>query len=155
MFKSKTVLIFTIILLALVAILFVFLRLIPAPPKQSLPVPGISITPPLTPYLTPKQIFLIKSTNLSDQVLQTGQIIKIDFNQNIALKNIQLQLTPNEEINLSIDPMGQSLLISPKNTWGIDTSYSLKILKTTTSVNNQFLDKQYEYQFKTPPYTGI
>lgn len=154
MIKTKTFLLIFFLIVILALILFVRVRKPPPTPKI-VPEPTAIATPKPTSQLIPTSFFTIMSTNISGQTVGVTELIKIRFSEPVSGDNLFVKITPESKFLLLFDPSRTELTISPSDAWAFDTSYNIKILKITTSTDNQPLDKDYEFNFKTIPYSGI
>lgn len=102
-----------------------------------------------------KQVVQLKilSTNIEDLMSINGSIL-IKFSQPVT-KNISFSIEPSATVSAQLNSTQDEVTISPKDAWVFNTSYVIKILSSTLSKQGQPLDKDYIYNFKTPPYTGI
>lgn len=141
--KSKTV--YLIIFLITLIIIIIVVQILRNPNQFGSPIPPPSPSPNLRILLT----------NISNQPIKVNENITIRFNKKVNNETLVLQITPEEEILPLFNPSLNQLTIEPINTWKYDTSYTIKVLKTTKSADNNPLDKDYEFNFKTEPYTGI
>lgn len=142
--KNKTI--YLLIFLILVLIIIVILQNYFKKSASNKPAPSPST----------KQVnnFVIVSTNLANHLIGITEPIKIEFSQPVPGDLIYV-LDPKAVTMVKIDNNLNQLLITPKDAWSFDTNYTLTISKLNRSQHNQFLDQNYIYIFKTPPYSGI
>lgn len=144
--KSRTIYLMLFLILVLVVILFLKSRV--QKPQQSQP-------PPQASPLQNEQVtnFTIVSTSISDQSVGINEPIKLQFNQ--PLGNLVYSIDPQITLKQGSGSNPNEITLSPPDAWAFNTSYTLKISATSSSISNQTLDKDYSFTFKTPPYSGI
>lgn len=118
------------------------------------PRPSENTTAPVT-QSTPAPAFHINSTNITSQPMAVNEPITITFDRPVNNEKLALQITPKEKVVPLFNSDLTMLTIKPLNTWSFDTRYSIKVLKSTESQDNQFLDKDYEFAFQTKSFVGI
>lgn len=144
--KNKTIYLLLFLIFILVLILFLKSQFDKSPNKS---VGQNNLTP-----VVQLSTFKLIATNISSGTIGITEPIKLQFDQPI-ISNIIYTIEPQKEEKIGIGATPNEIIIDPVDAWNFDTSYTLKILKSTKSVNGQYLDKDYTYTFKTPPYSGI
>lgn len=152
MIKSKTVYLVLFLIFLLIIVIIVQINQDPIFWVQQ-PVTNSNGQVKETPK-KPNQ-FKILSTSLSDKPLGITEPIIIRFDKNASPFSVIYEINPTEEIKISPSFDPKEIIIEPTGAWNFDTSYQLKILKTTRSLDYSELDKEYNYTFKTVPYSGI
>ena len=104
---------------------------------------------------TPAPKLNIVGSNITNQSLRARDVIKITFDRPVNNESLNLEITPQEEILPSFNQSLTELSIEPANAWNYDTEYLITILKSTKSTSNLDLGKDYQFKFKTVPYSGI
>lgn len=109
---------------------------------------------PASKAVTPTPPFTITNTSLTDQPVGVTEFIKINFSRAVLPEQLAVEVTPPTEVEYLPDTPRQ-ISIAPKNAWNFDKAYTIKVLRTTRSKGGQFLDKDYEFTFKTIIRSGI
>lgn len=139
MLKNKT---FYLVFLLVAAIIVLLVVRILTPSRDSASV------------VKPPGLF-IEKTSLSGERLSVSSEIDIYFSEPVNQKTLGFLVEPETEISFLLDNAQNKLIIAPSKIWGFDTIYTLTILRSTQSVNGNYLQKDYVYTFKTVPYSGI
>lgn len=145
----KTKVIYLVLFLIFVLILMIFLKSRPQksvqiqPVKQYIPTPNTQING-----------FRLISTNIPEKSISITGSIQLTFNMPVS-KNLIFTIEPKVEVVSGLSTSPYIFIIAPKDAWAFDTIYTLTISKSNLSQNNQGLDKDYVYTFKTPPFSGI
>lgn len=155
MFKSKTIyLIFFLIFL--ITVLLIIEKSNGSPSSNNKTQLEIqTISPQITQQNPQVNTFSIISTTTSSTPINVSASIEIIFSKPVANESLDLKISPEETILPLFDSNMTLLTIKPANVWKYNTSYSIKISPQTKSGENQPLDKVYEFNFKTIPYSGI
>ncbi len=143
--KTKTIYLLLFLILVLILFLFLKSRTQNQPPKTN-PIPQPSVSQIST--------FQLISTSISGNSVGITEPIKLTFNQPVS-DNILYTLRPQKEIRIRRAGDPNEIIVDPLDGWSFDTTYTLTILKTTSSATGETLDKNYTYSFKAPPYSGI
>ena len=123
--------------------------------EKSSPSPcGNTSPPPITQFIPPPK-FKIISTNITSQSVEVNEGIKLTFDRPVDNESLTLEVFPKEEVVILFNPSLTELSVKPTNAWDFNTSYTIKVLKSTKSQNKELLDKDYEFSFQTKPYIGI
>ena len=149
---SKTILLIFILILLIFILLGVQL-LFKKNAEKDQPLPSAPIPVFIKPSPAPK--FSITSTNISSELINVIDSIEITFNRPVDNETLALKITPEENILPLFDSSLTKLSIKPVNVWNYNTSYTIIISAQTKSEDNNSLDKNYEFTFKTIPYYGI
>lgn len=104
---------------------------------------------------TPSSGLKIVSTNITIEPIGVTEGVTLKFNKPINKNSLDLKVTPQAAIFTRLDPSKTTLTIEPANAWSFDQIYTITILKSTLSEDNQTLDRDYEYTVKTKAYLGI
>lgn len=97
----------------------------------------------------------IIASNLSSEPLEVTDSFTIKFSQPVHELNVIFKIDPEAKVSTSFDKSNTELKIEPYNAWHYNQSYTITIFKSTSSEDNQALDKDYEFTFKTKQYIGI
>ena len=127
----------TVYLIAFLIFLVIVLILVQIFSSKSRPASRVSPAP--TPQLT------ITGTSLTDQPVGVTGFIKINFNKTVSLERLRATITPPTEVVYSLDATLRQLSIAPKNAWNFNKVYTIRI----------FVDKDYEFTFRTIPFGGM
>jgi hypothetical protein len=92
----------------------------------------------------------IVTTNLPEDFMDVTSPIKLQINTAQSQKLIY-SLNPEASTSSIMNTSTKEFVITPKDAWSFNTTYTLKINKS----DNPNLDKDYSYTFKTYPYSGI
>lgn len=145
----KTKLIFLILFLIFIFILIIFLKNRSQKSEQIQPVKQY------TPIAnTQTSSFKLISTNIPETSMSITGSILLTFNQPIS-ENLIFTIEPKAVVQSGLGTSSYEFVIAPKDVWAFDTTYTLTVSKSNLSQNNQSLDKNYLYTFKTPPFSGI
>jgi hypothetical protein len=102
-----------------------------------------------------KSTLKIASISTDGHLVDWTEPVEISFNEPVSFENAYIEITPESQFSVNSDFSGYKIIIDPADAWMFDTEYKITIKsKTHTSFNN-YLDKDYVYNFKTKPYTGI
>lgn len=97
----------------------------------------------------------ILTTTLSPEPIKVTDSITIKFDKPVNKVSLVLTVDPQTEIITFFDPSRTELTIEPANAWNFDKTYTITIFRATLSEDNQLLDKDYHFTFKTREYVGI
>ena len=101
----------------------------------------------------------ILSTNpspLDESTVTPTQTIEITFSdaaQNVP--ELKLTIEPTIDLNLQLSDDRKTLKISPKDTFGLEQGYTLKIPSDAKFDGNKTLGRDLEFHFKTISYSGV
>lgn len=136
-----------IVILIMLIQVFKFSQVPTPTSNQGTPAPVIRFAPP--PRLH------VVSTNITNQPVAVSGAVAVTFDRPINNEKLALEITPKEKILPLFNSDLTTLTIRPLDTWKFNTSYTIKVLKSTQSQDSQFLDKDYEFSFQTEQFVGI
>ncbi|GEM_PF-5481777 len=149
--QSKTVyLVFALIGIVIIIMLVQVFKF----SQPGTPAPAKSTPLPIVQYTPPPQ-FRIVSTDITNQPVFVTDTITLTFDRPANNEKLAFEITPEEKVLALFSPDLTRVTFTPFNAWHFNTSYTIKVLKSTQSSDSQFLDKDYEFSFQTKPYTGI
>lgn len=91
----------------------------------------------------------ITSININSEPILVGQPIIINFNAPISIDSLKVVVSPKEELKLKLnDSLNELSIETISGIWKYNSSYTLDI-------SGNILNKNYHYNFKTRPYSGI
>lgn len=113
-----------------------------------------SSPPPIGNSQLASGLLKISSSNLPSNSVSPTFIVKIQFSKPVDKKSLTLQINPKKEILPYFDASLTNLTVEPVKTWDFNTSYTLIVTRSTQSSDNQPLDQDFQFVFKTLPYSG-
>lgn len=147
----RTKVIYLILFLIFVLILIIFLKSRSQEPEQLPPSPSKQYIP--TPSAQTNGFKLIL-TNISKEFISINGSIQLTFSQPVS-ENLVFTIVPKAVVQSRLGTSAYEFVIAPTDAWAFDTTYTLTVSKSNLSQNNQSLDQDYVYTFKTPPFSGI
>jgi hypothetical protein len=139
---NKTIALISV-LVFLIIVLVVVQLLKPAPEKQT-PLP-----------LQKQALFKISSTTITQEPLSPAQPIKITFDSPASKQNLKVTTVPEVAIKTTFNKNLTEMTIEPIEIWDYNSSYILRITKEENNSEEKLLDKDYQFTFKTLPFSGI
>lgn len=149
--KTKTI--YLLLALILILILIIIIKSQTSnKPDQIQPVVQFNTAVPTS--TSQETGFEIVSTSINDQIMSINGSITVMFNKPVS-SNLILTIQPETKVEINPGANPNEFIINPVDTWAFSSTYTLTISNETLSFNNEPLNKNYVYTFKTPTYTGI
>lgn len=104
---------------------------------------------------TPSSDLKIVSASITSEPIGVTEEVTLKFNKPINKNSLDLKVIPQAAIFTKLDPSKTILTIEPANAWSFDQIYTITVLRSTLSEDNQALDRDYQYTVKTKEYLGI
>lgn len=115
------------------------------------PIPTSIPTNPETPYII--------STDPSfdpEPILLSNQSITFNFNQKLVNEpETKIRFEPEVEYEAKLSNENKTITITPKQPYMSGTGYTIFVTPETDFQNEQKLESDYVYHFRTPTYRGI
>lgn len=146
--KQRAIFIIVVLLTILILISLLFFK---QNPKESPEVSSSSKPKQITKQNLPLQIV---GASLKGEYLGWTEPLEIVFSEPTTFANVDIEITPETNFNLSNDLSGYKVIINPTDSWIFNSNYTVTIKKASSKKGN-YLDQAYVYNFKTYNYSGL
>lgn len=153
--KPKTIYLIFFLVFLIIVLLIILLFKKNGPKTQVQSQIPVQSEIPVSTQTVPTYKFSIISTNITLNPIGVADAVEILFSEPVNNESLNLTLSPEESILPLFNDNLTTLTIKPTSTWLYDTSYIIRVSSQTKSAKDQNLDKNYEFTFKTIPFSGI
>lgn len=150
--RQKIIIIIAVILMIVILASILFSR---NKPDQTSPIPVSSDTEQSIGQSRSSRNLKVVGTSLQGALVGWTEPLIVEFSEPTPFQFIDITITPETKYSLSNDLSGYKVIINPTDAWLFNSNYSITIGKKTHTADNNYLNEDFVYNFKTYPYSGI